>query len=226
MRRRRSASSATAVISRSGRLAASQLDGLRAATASVGRVLRRDPGAREAAEEIAAMRAEIDPEPGPACAGQAGQDSTASTGDATPGGRPVADGDDARRGGGDHSESDLVPENCGDFLFAFQAGRFAFTTENQDACIWAYGSYSVDGDTVEWRIEDGGGEAPNDAANEPGEVFHYRWSQYRDQLTLEPLEGEISPEPFRVEPWRLLDGEPSVDALSSSCPPPADALEP
>ena len=67
---------------------------------------------------------------------------------------------------------------------------------------------------------------PNDAGNAPGEVFNYGWSRYRDQLTLEPLEGEISPEPFRVEPWRLLDGEPSIEALSDRCPPPADALGP
>jgi TRAP-type C4-dicarboxylate transport system substrate-binding protein len=200
-----------------------QLDGLHAATTPVSRALGRDPDTREAADEIAAMGADIDPEPAPACTGK---DATASTGDAAP-----VDGLWQMETTKDEAatiipESDLLPENYGDLLFASKAGRFAFTTENQDACVWAYGSYSVDGDTVEWRIEDGGGETPSDAANERGEVFRYRWSRYRDQLTLEPVKGEVSPEPFRVEPWRLLEGEPSVDALSARCPPPADALEP
>ena len=91
---------------------------------------------------------------------------------------------------------------------------------------WAYGGYSVDGDTVEWQIEDGGGETPNDAANTPGEVFRYGWSRYRDQLTLTPVKGAISPEPNRVKPWRQLDGEASVDALSTSCPPPDNGARP
>jgi TRAP-type C4-dicarboxylate transport system substrate-binding protein len=199
-----------------------QLDGLRAATTPVSRAVGHDPATREAAEEIAAMRAEIDREPPPACIGQ---ESATSTGDTTP-----VDGLWQMQTTRDEAaaiipESDLVPENWGDFVFAFRAGRFAFTTESQGACIWAYGTYSLEGDNVEWNIEDGGGETPNDAANAPGEVFRYRWSRYRDQLTLEPVPGEVSPEPFRVEPWRLLEGEPSIDALSNRCPPPADALE-
>ena len=109
---------------------------------------------------------------------------------------------------------------------SFRDGRFAFTTESEGACIWAYGSYSVEGHTVEWRVEDGGGEAPTGAANTPGEVYLYDWSRYRDQLELAPIEGEVSPEPFRVEPWRQLEGDGSLEPLSDHCPPPADALEP
>jgi hypothetical protein len=169
------------------------------------------------------MRADIEPEPSPACAAP---NAERAAGDETP-----VDGlwrmETTREEAATVvPRADLVAENWGEFTYVFQAGRFAFTTESPGACIWAYGSYSVDGNTVEWRIEDGGGETPNDAANQPGEVFKYGWSRYRDQLTLEALEGEISPEPFRVASWRRLDGEVSPDELSDRCPPPADALEP
>jgi TRAP-type C4-dicarboxylate transport system substrate-binding protein len=201
----------------------SQLEALRAATAPIRQALERSPDTREAMGEIAAMRAEVEPEPAPGCAAEQSQP--------TGGGETPVDGlwrmETTREEAATIIPAgDLVAENWGEFIYAFQAGRFAFTTASQGACIWAYGSYSVDGDIVEWRIEDGGGESPNEATNEPGEVFRYGWSRFEDQLTLEALEGEVSPEPFRVEPWRLLDGEPSVDALSSDCPPPADALEP
>jgi TRAP-type C4-dicarboxylate transport system substrate-binding protein len=202
---------------------ASQLESLRSATAPVVKAVERAPETRDAALKIAAMRAEVEPEPPPACT----EDGTpASTGGPTP-----VDGlwlmeTTKEEAATVVQPSDLIPENWGEFTFAFREGRFAFTTESPGACIWAYGSYSVDGDVVEWRIEDGGGETPQDAANTPGEVFHYTWSKYRDQLELGPVEGKVSAEPFRVEPWRQLEDEVSLDPLSERCPPPADALEP
>ena len=63
---------------------------------------------------------------------------------------------------------DVVPENWGESTFALVAGRFAFTTENRDACVWAYGRYAVKGSLVEWTVEDGGGISPNDFLNTPG----------------------------------------------------------
>jgi TRAP-type C4-dicarboxylate transport system substrate-binding protein len=200
-----------------------ELESLHAATAPVTRALEHDPVSRDAMRQIAAMRAEVEPEPAATCEVE---DTVAASGPTPVDGlwRMETTREDAATL---MPNADLVPENWGEFTYAFEAGRFAFTTESEgDVCIWAYGSYTVDGETVEWRIEDGGGETPNDAANSPGETFTYGWSRYRDQLTLTPLEGAISPEPFRVKPWRLLEGEPTVDALSDRCPPPADALEP
>ena len=200
-----------------------QLEGLYAATAPVTRSLEHDPASRDALREIAEMRAELEPEPAPAC--------PASQVEAATNGPTPVDGLWRMETTKEEAatlipRSDLVPENWGEFTYAFEAGRFAFTTEGAGACIWAYGSYTVDEDTVEWKIEDGGGETPNDAANRPGEVFRYGWSQYRDQLALTALEGEVSPEPFRVEPWRRLEGEVSLEPLSDRCPPPPDALDP
>ncbi len=40
-----------------------------------------------------------------------------------------------------------------------------------------------------WDFEGGGGEAPNNATNKPGEEFGFSWSLYRDVLTLTKKEG-------------------------------------
>jgi hypothetical protein len=53
-------------------------------------------------------------------------------------------------------------------------------------------------DTVRARFSYG----PDGWLARPGEVWTYRWSLYRDRLTLHALPGEISPEPFRAVPWR------------------------
>ena len=45
----------------------SQLDALRIATSSLTRDLERDPETRDSVREIGAMRAEVEPEPAPAC---------------------------------------------------------------------------------------------------------------------------------------------------------------
>jgi TRAP-type C4-dicarboxylate transport system substrate-binding protein len=200
-----------------------QLAALREATAPVARAIDRDPTTREAAREIAAMRAHAEAEPTPACAGDATEQAS---GGATP-----VDGlwlmETTEEELAEISPpGDIVPENWGRQTFALWGGRFAFTEENDKACIWGYGTYAVKDEIVELTFKDGGGQAPNDAANRPGEVFQFGWSRYRDQLTLTAVKGEISPASFRVKPWRRLEGEPSVDALSGECPPPADALQP
>jgi len=203
-------------------LSPTQLEALRSATAPVAHAVADDPANRDAMRQITAMRAQVQAEPAPACSAEAAN--------AVAGAPTQVDGlwrmeTTKAEAAALVQRSDLVPENWGEFVFAFHDGRFAFTTDNGPACIWAHGSYTVDGDMVEWRIDDGGGQSPNDALNIPGEVFDYRWSRYRDQLELAPVDGKVSPEPFRVEPWRLLDGDPSVEALSDRCPPPADALD-
>ena len=198
-------------------LSGSQLDALRAAVAPLSQALERDPATRDAVREIAAMRAEVEAEPAPTCA--AGDDERA-----TAGATPV---DGLWRMNSTESEfaeiappSDVVVENWGEFTFAFVRGRFAFTTENGKACLWAYGSYAVKGNVVEWTVEDGGGisATQEDFFNKPGEFFTYRWSRYRDRLTLRPL-GASSPEPFRTNPWRLLEAKPSRGAPRAAAHP-------
>jgi TRAP-type C4-dicarboxylate transport system substrate-binding protein len=201
----------------------SQLNSLRIATSSLSRRLEHDPATRDAAAGIAALRARVEPEPAPTCPAQ-------KRGRAPRGVTPV-DGlwrmdttaDELARIA---APGDVVPENWGASTFALRAGRFAFTTESRNACIWAYGSYAVKGNVVEWTVEDGGGISPNDFTNEPGDLYRFRWSRYRDRLTLSPLRGAISPEPMRVKPWRRLDDEPTLEVLAERCRPPAGSLQP
>ena len=109
--------------------------------------------------------------------------------------------------------------------YVFDRGRFAFAQEADEACTWGHGTYSVDGNRVEWSVLDGGGIAPNNAANKPGEFFVFGWSRYRDTLTLTAVPGEISPTNFMVKPWRLTDEQPSAAVFGARCPPPAEAIE-
>jgi TRAP-type C4-dicarboxylate transport system substrate-binding protein len=202
----------------------SQLDALRAATTALSDDLEHDPATRDAVRDIAAMRANVQAEPAPTCATGVGEQAT---------GRPTPV-DGLWRMTSTESEfaeiaspGDVVPENWGEFRFAFDRGRFAATTENGKACLWVYGRYAVKGDLVEWTIEDGGGQSvtAEDFFNRAGEFFTYRWSRYRDRLTLTPVKGRISPEPFRVKPWRL-QGKPTRGSLANRCLPPRDALQP
>ncbi len=119
-----------------------------------------------------------------------------------------------------------IAENCGSWVYVFDRGRFAFAQEADEACTWGHGTYFVDGNRVEWSVLDGGGIAPNNAANKPGEFFVFGWSRYRDTLTLTAVPGEISPTNFMVKPWRLTDEQPSAGVFGARrCPPPAEAIE-
>ena len=130
----------------------------------------------------------------------------------------------------DTDRSAAVPEyfdeNWGHWVFVFDRGRFAITQENETSCTWGYGRYAVNGTRMSWSFLDGGGIAPNDATNRPGEYFVFDFSSYRDTLTLTPVEGEISPVNFRDQPWRRLAETPSSEHLSTRCPPPSAALSP
>ena len=59
-----------------------------------------------------------------------------------------------------------------------------------------------------FTVTDYGGDAPNGAAEKTGEVFTYRWSRYRDRLSLAPVKGAISPGNFRAKPWRRVGDAP------------------
>jgi TRAP-type transport system periplasmic protein len=93
-------------------------------------------------------------------------------------------------------------ENYGRWKFVLDRGRLYYTQSSEGASRWTKAVYTVKGDTVAWRVTDYGGEAPNGAAEKTGEIFTYRWSRYRDQLTLTPVAGKVSP-PW-AKPWRRI----------------------
>jgi TRAP-type C4-dicarboxylate transport system substrate-binding protein len=103
---------------------------------------------------------------------------------------------------------DLVSENYGHWRFVFDRGRLYYTQSSEGASRWTRGVYTVKGDVLEYTITAYGGEAPHGAAEKTGEVFTFRWSRYRDRLTLMPVKGKISPLNFRMKPWRRVGDAP------------------
>jgi hypothetical protein len=117
------------------------------------------------------------------------------------------------------------PGNWGEWTLVLDRGRFAFVRENDRACTWAYGVDRVEGDAMDWTVADGGGLAPGNARNEPGDRYRFKWSRYRDVLSLRPVEGARAGY-FALKPWRRIAETPSGKNLGRRCPPPAAALVP
>ncbi|HET8821159.1 MAG TPA: TRAP transporter substrate-binding protein DctP [Thermoleophilaceae bacterium] len=99
-------------------------------------------------------------------------------------------------------------ENYGEWRAVFSRGQLRYTQASEGASRWTKAVYRVKGRVLTLKIVDYGGEAPNGAAEKTGEVFDYRWSLYRDRLTLKAVEGKISPAGWVAKPWRRVDDAP------------------
>jgi TRAP-type C4-dicarboxylate transport system substrate-binding protein len=201
-----------------------QLAALRTAVQPVHDTLARDPQTSRFLAAIAAISKGVAAEPAPNCRATGKTDGQAAGGSSPLDGvyRVTTTAKDLRAAGTPLAA--IIPENYGTATYVFDRARFAFTEENKDACIWGYGTFALKGNQVEWRFTDGGGTGPNNAFNRPGESFVYGWSLYRETLTLTPVQGAVSPEPFRAKPWRRIGTTPSSRYLSKRCPPPGNAL--
>ena len=195
-----------------------QLEALRRVVEPVYRELERDPGTRAAIEAIEQLKQQLAEPPTQITNCQAAANASTSVAATEIDGVWAMDTD--RRA----AAPDYLDENWGHWIYVFDRGRFAITQENETACTWGYGTYAVDGNRMSWTFEDGGGIAPNNAMNRPGEYFVFDFSAYRDSLTVTPVDGEISPLNFRAEPWRQLSDTASREHFSENCPPPAAAL--
>ena len=145
--------------------------------------LERDPVTREVIEAIEHLKDQLGEPPTEIAACTPAPDAP-SSGEAT-----EIDGVwtmDTDRSAADPEYHD---ENWGHWVFVFDRGRFAITQENATSCTWGYGTYAVNGTRMSWTFEDGGGIAPNNAMNKPGEYFVFDFSAYRDTLTLDPGRG-------------------------------------
>jgi TRAP-type C4-dicarboxylate transport system substrate-binding protein len=196
------------------------LAALRRAVRPVYEQLQHNPQTRRYIRLIEAMRQEISPEPAPRCpqtprlAGKVGPLDgvwrfTATAADLRAIGMPA---------------TDIVPENYGTFTIVIDRGRFAFTQETRPACVWGYGTFTVKGNEFEQLFTDGGGITPDNAANKPGEFFTFRWSLYRDVMTLHPVKGAMWAPNFLAKPWLRISTTPAPRFLSRRCRPPAGAL--
>jgi hypothetical protein len=117
------------------------------------------------------------------------------------------------------SDPSITPENYGEYIFVFDRGRFAFTQHFKDACTWGYGTYVVAGRRVAWSFLNGGGIAPNNAFNKPGEHFVFGWSLYRGELVLTGSPAFN----FRAKPWRRVSPAPTRAFFDKRCLPPSAA---
>jgi hypothetical protein len=116
-------------------------------------------------------------------------------------------------------------QNWGTWTLVLDRGRFAFTRENDQACTWAYGALRKrKGNLIDWTVIDGGG-SPGAAGSQPRDSYRFRWSRYRDVLTLSPAKGG-SAGYFAAKPWRRIAEKPTPKPLSKRCAPPPGALEP
>jgi len=192
------------------------LAALRTAVQPVYDLLKHDPQTGQAIAAISATVRGVTPEPSPACE-QQGPPAA---------GKALLDGvyTMTTKYGDNPGDTDPVPENYGHWIFVFRGSHFAITQEYRNACTWGYGKLNVKGAQMEWTFTDGGGIAPDNAQNKPGEFFVFGWSLYRGTLTLTPVPGAISPGNFRGKPWHRISTVPSAKYFSQRCPPPADAL--
>jgi TRAP-type C4-dicarboxylate transport system substrate-binding protein len=177
---------------------------LRRAVQPVYSRLERDAQTKAAIEQVRAMRqqsAATATTDEPTCAGAGSH--TLAAGQATP-----IDGtyrlhttaNDLRAVG--TPEADIIPANYGDFETVLNRGRFR---QAQPLGEWVAGTYAVSGSTITLTDTQSSG---GPASNRPGEVFTYKWSLYRDQLTLRAVPGKVSPEPLRAKPWRRVGNAP------------------
>jgi TRAP-type C4-dicarboxylate transport system substrate-binding protein len=83
-----------------------------------------------------------------------------------------------------------VDENYGEFRTVLDRGHFHMTQKGGRSDRWTRGVYAVDGDRLTITIQQSGGVRPNGADEKPGEVFEYRWSLYRQQLSMRPAHPE------------------------------------
>jgi len=216
----------TAVLCRRGRLrfldaSPAGLAALRRAVQPVYAQLERDPQTRRYIRQIQALRQTIPAEAAPGCAPATRPTGTAGTLDGV---YRFTDTAAQLRAAPGTTAGDMMPENYGTWTLVLDRGHFATTQEDSQACTWAYGTFTIKGNKIEWLFTDGGAPTPDPATNKPGEDFIYGWSLYRGVLTLSPVRGAISPSNFRVKPWARISTTPSARFMSKRCPPPTGAL--
>jgi TRAP-type C4-dicarboxylate transport system substrate-binding protein len=95
------------------------------------------------------------------------------------------------------SGADLIPENYGRGEMVLDRGRFTQGPQQHSKGKPAVGTFTVTGDTLTMTFT-------SDVRNRPGERFDFRWSLYRDRLTLKPVKGRVSPVPMLAKPWRRI----------------------
>ena len=194
------------------------LGALRAAVRPVYVTLAHDPQTRDFIAAIRALRSPHDEARPPAC--ERGAPGSAAAPTPLDGVYHMTVSREAVAKHDGVPPSEATPENYGNFTLVVDHDRFAFTQENRDACTWQYGKLALKGDRMQWDFTDGGGIAPTNAENKPGERFLWKITLYHQILTLRP----ITPTDLTAQTWHRVNQTPAARYLSRRCPPPANAL--
>ena len=88
---------------------------------------------------------------------------------------------------------ELNDQNWGDFRMVLDEGKVSLVQHNDLDHYSTSGTFTVDGDAVTFRPSEGGNA---------GEVFTFKWSLFKDTLTLERHPSmPVSPTPLILKPW-------------------------
>ena len=98
-------------------------------------------------------------------------------------------------------EGDIRPQNYGSYEIVLDRGHFMHEAGAHQSLE---GTYAVVGDRITLTVT----RAPTAPESRVGERFDFHWSLYRDQLTLKPVPGKVSPAPLLAEPWRRIGSAP------------------
>jgi TRAP-type C4-dicarboxylate transport system substrate-binding protein len=187
---------------------------LAAATKPVYDEIARDPATKRFLAQIRAMDAQ--PDPAPKCS--AAQTAHARQASAFDG---VYRMYQSKKLQARIDNGTPTPENWGRWVLVIDRGRMVWTQNNPDACTWSYGTVELKGDRMTWNFQDGGGIAPTNANNKPGEQFVWQPKLYRDTLSLHAIEpAGLKPSTVR---WSKVSDQPTKDVFYERCEPPAAA---
>ncbi|MGI8901450.1 MAG: hypothetical protein ACR2HA_11105, partial [Nocardioides sp.] len=105
--------------------------------------------------------------------------------------------------------------NFGTYTWTMSGGRFAETQTNGQTKTWANGTYTVDGDALTMTYREGSGSGPgSECGRHPGEVDTWKWSLYRDQLTIHWIDPSVPPTEYpanyAVKPWTRTGDAPAT----------------
>lgn len=185
--------------------------------------IERDAATKHYVEQITALRESTPADSAPKCSGAAGRTSAKEAGPydgvyrSHVSAKQQADLDGV-------PVDQAVPENYGDFVLMIDRGRFVWSQQNSKACTWAYGTESSSGSKMIWDFEDGGGIAPTQAYNRPGEHFVWGARLYHGTLSIRGVEPTVEISGGETWHWRRVADKPSERFLFRKCLPPAKAL--
>jgi TRAP-type C4-dicarboxylate transport system substrate-binding protein len=177
-----------------------QMAALRLAVAPVYRRLEREPATRRWINEIEGLKGTVSAGPAIRCAKTRGAGSEAAT--PVDGawemrvGRDDLIGNPAYKLLGDaspHPTADDVRLDVGVYRLVLHGGRASLSHDSSAEHKRGSAVYTLHGDRIEIRIT---------AGDNPGETWVYRWSLFRDRLTLRGVPGVFSPPNAAFVPWR------------------------